>query len=218
MAEAVSFGYKMSWLAIRSSTPEHVVQALDIEEATPSSWEDGIAKVYSSSSMAEHPVFVTPELNGWVLAASPAFFDEASDADPERLVGFVSQAAQRLGTEVQLFVTHRVVEGHAWARADPNSIARAYFYLGEVGECLLDEGTKTPFEGTLACLGPDAAEPPDEATVMSVAGAWSLDPTTLDVRFPDVPDGLLGRISVPAAEAPENVEHSEDARPWWKFW
>ena len=218
MAAAVSFGYKMGWLAARSSTPEEVIEALNIEEATASSWEEGIERTYSSSSMTEHQVFVTPQLSGWVLAASPAYFDETSDTDPQRLVRFVVEAAQRLDTEVQLFVTHRVVEGHAWARAAPDSPPRAYYYLGEADECLLDVGARTPFEETLACLSPDASEPADESTVMSVAEAWSLDPTALDVRFPEVADGFLGLIRVPTHEALEEPARPQKSRPWWKVW
>lgn len=217
MSPPVPFGYRMSWLAIRSAEPDHVVMALGIEEAGPSSWQEGIDAVYASESLLDHAVFVTPALDGWVLVVSPGFFAAASDADPERLGRFVTDAARRLGTDVQFFASHRVVDGHAWAWADEEGLKRAFYYLGEVDECLVDTGAETPHEETLECVPPDADDVPDESTVMSVAGAWSLDPTELEGRFPDADAGQLGRMTV-ELEGGGPAEAEEARRPWWRFW
>ena len=217
MVRPVSFGYKMAWLAVRSDSPEDVAAGLGVEARVSSSWDRGVETVYSADSMTERPVFVTPSLDGWVLAVSPVYFEEASDADPERLSRFVSTAAELLGAEVQLFVTHRVVEGHAWARADESGLKRAYYYLGEVGECLLDQGPKTSVEDGLGCFGLDPAEPADESTVMEVARAWSIDPTGIEDRYAQLEAGILGTI--PPLSAHDGArEQSDSGKPWWKFW
>ena len=218
MSRPVSFGYKMAWLAIRSDSPDRVIEQLDIAEATPTPWENGVDALYSSTSLTEHPIYVTPSLDGWVLAASPAYFEEASDTDPERLARFVTDLASRLGAEVQFFATHRVVEGHAWARADETGLRRAYYYLGEVGECLLDRGGKTPVEETLHCLEAGSSEGADEEAVVSVAGAWSVDPTRLEHRPPDVADGALGKVTVSSNEFPPESRQTPAPKQWWKFW
>jgi hypothetical protein len=123
-----------------------------------------------------------------------------------------------LGTDVQFFATHRVVEGHAWAWADGEGLKRAFFYLGETDEYLLNSGATTPSEGDLECLDPSHETVPDESTVLWVAGAWSLDPTGLRERFGEAPEGYLGLVSAPAEADLEEPMGESHQRPWWKFW
>ena len=120
--------------------------------------------------------------------------------------------------DVQLFATHRVVEGHAWASAGVDGLTRAFYYLGEADEVLLDQGPRTPFEERLECLEAGGDEVPDESTVMAVAEAWSVDPTQVDTRFPEAADGLLGTIHVAPVESPDDLRPTETGRPWWKLW
>lgn len=218
MEQAVSFGYKMTWLAVRVSEPERVLDPLGIEQGRPVSWEEGIESIHSGSHLEAPSVFVTPELDGWVLVASSAYFDVVSDAEPDRLSRFVGDTAAQLHTEVQLFATHRVVEGHAWAMGDARGIRRAYFYLGEVDECLLDVGEKTRAEEALKCFAPGSTTVPDESTVMQVARAWSVDPTELAERFPQVAPGYLGTIARATSGDAEIETEEEPQRPWWRFW
>lgn len=213
MTPPVAFGYKMAWLAIRTDDPMSVVDALSLEAVEACPWPQAVEAVYSHDAMADRPAFVTPPLDGWTLVAGPGLFDEVSDAEPERLAAYVSETARRSGTEVQLFATHRVVEGHAWARADPDGLRRAFYYLGEIGEELVDEGEPTPIEGSRDL------NPPDEEAVMAVAGSWSVDPTRIEKEHPDPGDGWLGRFPQPASAPPSDVESTLGAeRPWWKFW
>ena len=79
-------------------------------------------------------------------------------------------------------------------------------------------GAKTSHEETLECLESESEAVPDESTVMSVAHAWSLDPTGLNARFDEVGEGHLGAIGE-LAEEDHGAMPSEGAhRPWWKFW
>lgn len=213
MASTVAFGYKMAWLAVRTDDPQSAMDALSLENVEPCTWPKGIECVYTQDAMAERPAFVTPILAGWTLFVSPGLFDELSDAEPERLAAYVSGAAHRTGSEVQLFATHRVVEGHAWAHADPEGVTRAFFYLGEIGERLVDEGEPTPIEHALDL------DSPGEETVMAVAAAWSLDPTRLEEEHPEAGDGWVGRFPAFSIEPSADAEATESAyRPWWKFW
>ncbi len=213
MASPVAFGYTMAWLAIRTDDPMSVVEALGLEDVDTSPWADAIEGVYTRDATATRPVFVTPTLDGWILVVSAGLFYEASDAEPGRLAAYVSETARLCGTEVQFFATHRVAEGHAWARADHGGVTRAFYYLGEIGEQLVDEGEPTPIERSLDL------DPPDEETVMAVAGAWSVDPTRLEEEHPEVRDGWLGRFPAPSMDPPEDSPTTGAAdRPWWKFW
>ncbi|MDH3271827.1 MAG: hypothetical protein OEN56_10860 [Gemmatimonadota bacterium] len=214
-----AFGYKMGWLAARTVEPERLIAHLMLDEVAPMRWAEGIDTVYASEGFGDQPVFVTPCLDGWVLAASPAFFEEASEEAPHRLATFVAHASERLDTEVQLFVTHRVVEGHAWARAEHGLLVRALYYLGEVGEYLVDDGLVTEAEvasGFARAIDGDAE--PNEAMVMEIARGWSVDPTQIEERFSDVADGWLGWIRRAPDSDPERSPAPTEARPWWRFW
>jgi hypothetical protein len=84
-------------------------------------------------------------------------------------------------------------------------LLRSFAYLGDGGRLLSDKGDWTPIELSLNInleipedFDPFSGEenpfrPPNEADVMAVAGAWSVDPTTLDER-PDLPGtGILAK-------------------------
>ena len=95
-----------------------------------------------------------------------------------------------LGGEVQLFVTHRVVELHHWERALAGEVVRSFEYLGEKGTVTRWVGAPDEVEraiGLPASFDLDRAPEEDdydvivgEQDVMRVAGAWSVDPTSLD--------------------------------------
>jgi hypothetical protein len=103
--------------------------------------------------------------------------------------------------EVQYFGTHRVVNYHAWAKAVDGRVVRAYGWLGERGEVLLDVGPKTVEEEALAFRFVDRTtaegdwedrETPDEEDVMRIAGRWSINPQEVDAYL-SVGTGYLGQ-------------------------
>jgi hypothetical protein len=168
--QAIGFGYTCAWLAVRTTAPGDVVRALALEEVEAVGWPGGVDAAYDGA------VFVTPPVDGWVLVAStalPAFGDDAGSP-----VALIERLSAALATEVQYFGTHRVVEYHAWAVARNGRRERAFAWLGERGEVLVDEGARRAGEPTLEPTG----ESPDEDTVMRVAAAWSVDPTGLADR------------------------------------
>ena len=140
-------------------------------------------------------------------------------------------AGIRAAHEVQYFATHRVVEAHAWARARPSGLERAYCYVGDVGQKLLDVGVSTREERELrfAFFDPESPEAeeegyweredlkhPTEEHVMMLAARWSVDPSSVGERDLDVGEELIGDFGEarpPAAPAPPPKE-----KPWWKLW
>jgi hypothetical protein len=185
VAHMVGFGFKQAWLAVREPVGDagEIYAALDAKDLGAVDWQQGIDLAY----LTDNRVAVTPPLAGvggvaWTLVVGRLFFAEAGMPDIVELSG-------RLGTEVQFFATHRVVEAHFWERAVAGHLARSFRYVGETGEITRWYGEPDAHELAIG-LPPTfdtEAEPEDqpnivvdEDDVMRIAAAWSLDPTELD--------------------------------------
>lgn len=192
-----SFGYKCNWLAIRTDDPAKVVEALQLTDARPSSWESGIEAGYIGR------VFVSPPVDGWILAVSSSL-----PSEPDTVAPFI-EVLSRHFDEVQYFGTHRVVEYHAWALARAGRIVRAYAYVGERGETLWDVGARTAGEIELGVKffnerSPEAKDEkyfertdltyPGEEYVMQIAGKWSINPQELEEMGLPESSGFVGRL------------------------
>jgi hypothetical protein len=230
MVRAESFGYKNAWVAARVDTAQALADAMGLRNARRCDWSVGIKAAY------EYPitnsVFVTLPIDGWVLCVGFPLFG-AVDARPPEFGRLAVEWATTLSAEVQYFSTHRIVEAHAWARAQPSALQRAYVFVGESGEKVLDEGAPTDEERELgfAFFDPDSPEADaeeywaredlahvGEEHVMALAGRWSVDPSTLEARALHVPEGLLCAFGEPlAAGAGRPATPSRD-KPWWKVW
>jgi len=169
----VGFGYKIAWLAVRDRTHRDIAGALGINVTGQQDWGAAVDFAYAGGWL------ITPMINSWTLAASTRAFMDEDNEMPQR----VEELSRTLG-EVQYFGTHRVVDYHAWAHARDGEMVRAFAYLGERGETQCNFGAPSPVERTLGICG---LRPrlPDEADVMSVAAAWSMNPqvfesTTMD--------------------------------------
>ena len=195
----VSFGYKMTWLAIHSSDTSAVVAALGLRAVRAVGWAGGIDAAYGDGPIGAHGVFVTPTVNGWTLVVGAL-----PDAYAPEWLPFLAELSRVCG-EVQYFGTHRGVNYQAWARAVDGQVLRAYAN-GEGG--FLDLGPKTAEEVVLgfdflgeAATAEDYAayderdqDPsPDEEHVVKLAGAWSIDPTQLD-REESLGFGVVGEL------------------------
>ncbi len=111
------FGYKTGWLAFDGAGPDEIVAALGGRILGPHGWADGVERSYGEPDT----VLITPRLPGagdagWTLVAGNWIAEHADDLDTAAL-------SAKLGGQVQLFVTHRVVELHraAWS-ADPSGL------------------------------------------------------------------------------------------------
>jgi hypothetical protein len=232
--KAESFGYKNAWIAARVSTPQTVAEALGLSDIQACDWSKGIAAAYEGARGGYGTaVFLSPALDGWVLCVGTTLFRLADDRPPE-FAHLITRLARELDTEVQFFCTHRIVESHGWARATENGLQRAYLYVGESGETVMNIGPPSLEEMQLGFSffdenGPESEADgyweredltyPDEEDVMRLAGRWSLDPSKLQEREIEVGSGILGQVKTPrGVQSPKKDSTQRVGRPWWKFW
>ena len=172
----VGFGGKQAWLAVRDGDPEQVLSALGLRDLGEVSWRAGIDLAH----LSDDRVAVTPALPGaretsWVLVAGRYLLRPDTVVDVVELSG-------RLHTEVQFFATHRVTESHRWQRAAHGKLIRAFGYVGQTGEITTWHGDPDPAErdaGLPGKIDDETSVLVAEQDVLRIAGAWSLDPTTL---------------------------------------
>src|SRR6185436_8201290 len=105
------------------------------------------------------------------------------------------QALATRFADVQYFANHRVSSYAAWGRYRNNRFLRAY---AAADDPMINEGEKTSEEIELGFdfATPENLEPgpPGEEDVMSLAGAWSVDPTRLEERGLGPGVGWVGRL------------------------
>lgn len=182
MSDLEPFGPKTAWIAVLDRTQAEVAEACGLTDGRESAPHEAAGAVPDTGML--------PPLPGaggrWTLVVGT----ELADLSPRRLEAL----SALLATQVQAFASHRVVEAHRWLAADRGTLLRHVQVLGESGELEAWSGAPTPGETSLG-LPPDAVvDGEDEAfavvravteeTVMAVAGAWSIDPTTLSGPAP----------------------------------
>jgi len=161
----VGFGYKISWFAIKCGDSGAVVEALSLQNPRPANWASGIEAAYARDSVgAESLVFVSPPIDGWVMAVGfglpiPDHRDPKTQGrgkvDPRFDVLF-STLAKRF-PDVQFFASYRVVGLSAWARARAGRIERVFAYAD--GEVYANLGAQTAEEKTLGFLDVSGLSP-----------------------------------------------------------
>ena len=125
-------------------------------------------------------IFLTPSIDGWVLAVLTASIADAKSLD-------LASLSREYG-EAQKFGSHRVSDYYEWQRWVNGSPVRRYAWIGDEGELLYDDGEPADAEEGLVRrenLDSDCAELkfPDEDAVLNVAGEWSLDPMEVGSRL-----------------------------------
>jgi hypothetical protein len=184
-----AFGPKCDWMAVRSTSPPAVAVALGLRGPEEVAWEAGVDAAYGDG---HGMVFVTPVVDGWVLALGSV----GRLAMRER----VERLSREFG-ETQGFSTHRGASAGTWVLARGGHVVRSAEFAD--GELLHSEGELTSVERELGMRSEEAEatraasdEPPilDEDEVLRVAGAWSVDPSTLDRRQEPRAFGLLGQL------------------------
>lgn len=185
----LSFGYKSTWIAVRSNDPQAVAQALSLRGVKPCTWKAGLDAVTSH-------VFVTPPLAGWVLAVGDTLPADTGPGQSDLHRAWFAGLA-RAFPEVMYFSTHRVVEWQAWARAVKGKVMRRFAWLGEAGATVWNEGKPTADETRLGLSFPIAGKTPilpDEDHVLALAGAWSINPMTPEQYEVGPGSGWLGKL------------------------
>lgn len=192
-----SFGPRTGWLAVRDCPPVRVAEVLGLRTSGNADPAAAIAAMYEDGRSS---VVVLPALEGaggsWTLAAGMPLLAPSPVA--------ITEWSRRLDTTVQGFASDHIVERHRWIVAERGHVVRALEVLGESGELVLWQGRPTPAELALGLPDLDALTDADEAfevvlavdedAVMAVAGAWSVDPSTLEGVAVGGP-ALIGRAS-----------------------
>jgi hypothetical protein len=172
-----SFGPKIGWIAVRGSSADAVARVLGLRDIRTASWDDGIETAYREG------VFVGPPVEGWVFAAGVDILH--LEVDPAAL-------SRQLGSQVQLFRTYRGVGYCEWSRAENGIVTREARSGDEAGEAH-QSGEPTEAERALGLDDPEAGGY-GEDDVFAIAGAWSLDPTTLHDHPSDGVEGTWGLL------------------------
>jgi hypothetical protein len=177
----IPFGYKASWIAIRGATPQAVAGHLNLKDLDSCSWKQGLQKALTYKGL-----FISPVVDEWVL-----IIGNPPDAGQASFRPFLKELSKAFG-DVFYFGTHRVVGYNAWAIARGGEIVRAFAYLGERGEFLLNVGDRLPEEIELATGLEDEDGAPNEETVLDLAAQLVFDPREIDAYTEAVGPGHFG--------------------------
>lgn len=223
------FGYKQWWVAVRDRTQEEVAATLALTGGRVGSFEEGVNPPEErGTDIALFPAL--PGVGGdWVLVLR---YETVRGAP--MTVDTLVALSRELNTEAHLYATHRVVEFHEWARATAGELRRHFSVAGERGELQQYFGAPTPVEIDLGL--PDASSldevgdedarfqvvlDVDESTLMDVAGAWSVDPSSLSGPSPGptyIYPGRTAPRAVPSqAPAPSGAPQAP-RRSGWRRW
>lgn len=180
---------------MRAGDPEHVAKGLRLRTVLPANWSAGLSQV------ATEGVFVTPPVDGWIFAVGRDLAVTTNDpAELEQLLAGLSEVFE----DVMWFSTDEVRDVHGWASASRGEFVRGYAYNEEVGHTMW-HGDVTEAESELGCFLDDPRDQsddeikwwPDRRTVLAIARAWSMDPSTIGKDVPRQPTpgaGLVGRL------------------------
>jgi hypothetical protein len=179
----------VTWLAIRSATPEAVQAALGLSHSTPCSWSEGMA--------GAHEFFISPRVNGWVIVTGLAL--PCPDDDVDACFLFLTALSRKLG-HVQFFHAEKFTNHHAWARVDDGCVTRAYAWAGET---VWNQGAQTMPETRLGLIcfaygNNSVTNKISEANsekVSLLAARWSFDPAAIDENLLDHASGTAGELS-----------------------
>jgi hypothetical protein len=163
------FGYKISWFALKTSDPASVLDALEFGEGTPANWSSGLAAARRTEG-DDRWIFVSPALDGWVLAISfgwPYPTNETRHEIGARFDVLFSRLMKRFD-DVQFFCSYRVADFTAWARAVNGAPTRILAWAD--GQVSMNFGDQTPEEAELGLVDLSGLSP-DDATDKIFAAA-----------------------------------------------
>ncbi len=182
------------WLAVKSRNLLAVQSALGLHNPHPCSWSEGVA--------GEGRLFIAPPVRGWILVMGSGLPDPSDDVDA--CFRFVVGLSRKLG-QVQFFSASRVLQHHAWVRAEGGRVLRAYAWAGTT---LWQQGARTAVEKELDLKCYNYFETPERQSfsqpepvalnvdkVPLLAARWSIDPGHLDERFLEHEQGIAGDTS-----------------------
>lgn len=203
------FGFKSTWLAVRTENTKAVFDAMGLSRETISNWDTGIKFSYNRDiPKTLIPVFVTPSVNGWVFVLTGLGIGSDSAENTAKLEALLSQLSQQFG-EAQYFGSYRVVGYVAWYRAIDGEITRGFSFadgtlFANVGQTLqseIDAGLFDMTEMNEEALWEAMLKAEEESQIyyfneeqpMKIAERWSVNPLYLkDIDGLGSATGLAG--------------------------
>jgi hypothetical protein len=210
------FGYRMSWIAIRTRDTGAVIEALQLQEPQAANWATGLGCVYHRE-MGEGHVFVTPPINGWTLVVGQPLPAPLSRRFIDKCTPLLIDLG-RTFVEAQYFSSMPSLDYFAWSRMLDGRVVRA-FAIGDEG-VIWNKGRPTKEEkamglklfdfrglrGRTGDVGGEMVMYPTEDHLMELAAKWSVDPTRLGAL--DMPAGLGVVARVPMTWRPVRIRRA----------
>lgn len=206
MSAPQPFGWRTSWIAVRSASMQMLIPELQLVRVRDCGWEEGLRVAY------ENGIFITPPVSGWILAVGVTL----PDGSAEETLPLLVRLSEKDGS-AQYFGNHRVVDYYAWAKAERGRLIRAFAFLGEKGVTLWDRGELTNEEvelglafdespaylmqrgepqptvlETVKSLNEYRHKQPEEQDVFAIARRWSIDPAQIEEYAISEGSGMLG--------------------------
>ena len=133
-----AFGFKTTWLAVRSTDADAVFDALRLQDKTCANWESGVSFAHSGGvTNGRVGVYVSPQIDGWTLVVTGHGFMTTSEENAQRVKDILQNLSRTFG-ECQYFGSHKVKGFCAWFKATDGKLERAFSLVG--GQVFLNEG------------------------------------------------------------------------------
>lgn len=211
------FGYKMSWLAVRTQDSAGLIAHLRLRGVQPVNWSEGVEAIYAERREDQF-AFVTPPVGEWTLVAGLSLPHPLGPAFKDKCTPLLEDLSARYGA-AHYYFSFPLLDFYAWARAEEGRMVRA-FAVGDEG-VIWNRGRLTKEEQELKLrffelrgvedrqgdLGGDMLLMPTEQQVLALAGRWSFDPSRLEDAT-DKTAGLGYLCTTPSAWRSERVRRS----------
>lgn len=200
------FGYRMSWIAIRTGDAEAVVRQLGLPDPIAANWNSGIGAIYDDA-LSDGYVFVTPPVKGWTFVCGLPLPHPISAAFADKLTPLLTDLSKEFG-QVQYFAAFPIIDFFGWVRLHQGRLTRG-FIIGDQG-VIWDKGRRTPEEKALGLkfydlrgirgrkgdAGGAIILYPTEDQVLRLAAGWSLNPLLFDRMTPEPALGWIAKAPV----------------------
>ncbi len=185
-----AFGYRMAWLAIKTTDASRVAEELGLEAVETSNWRTGIGTIYDEK-LSQGRVYLSPPVNGWTFVVGLSLPQPLGRNFADKCTPMLLDLAGAF-PEAQYYLCYPLMDCFAWARVTDGKLVRA-FAIGDEG-IIWNKGKTTRDERSIGLKfaevrgvknrKADVGEPmpvyPTEAHVMHLASCWSFDPTSLE--------------------------------------
>lgn len=188
------FGYRMAWIAVRSTDAARIAEVLHLEALDTANWSTGIGTIYDPQ-FSRGRVYLTPPLDGWTFVVGLALPQPLGRAFADKCTPMMLDLAGNF-PEAQYFLCYTPLDFYGWVRVIDGKLVRA-FAIGDEG-MIWNKGRPTREEKALGLRFAEVrsggkgrkgeSQPivplhPSEEQMMALAAEWSLDPTSISLGF-----------------------------------